>query len=94
MCLRGLIDMSHFMGSYAQKPLILGSPTVITSLNVHGPISAQKKRIMTLDSSKCACRQDTQCPIVKNREWGSFQDQIYTFLQNSIQWGFEAKTPY
>jgi hypothetical protein len=52
-------------GVIPQKPLILGTSIGISSLNVYRRISAQEKRIMTLDSSKCASRQDTQCAIVK-----------------------------
>jgi hypothetical protein len=60
----GLIDTSHPMGSYRQKPLILGTSMGIASLNVYGRISAQKKRIITLDGSKSASRQDTQYALV------------------------------
>ena len=72
MCLWGLIDTSHPVGSYSQKPLIFGTSMGIYSLNVYALISAQKKRIRTLDSPKCATRQDTQCAIRK-RWIGSFQ---------------------
>jgi hypothetical protein len=37
----------------------------ISSLNIDRRISALKKRITTVDSSKCASRQDTQCAMVK-----------------------------
>jgi hypothetical protein len=38
----------------------------ISGLNIYGHISAQEKRIMTLDdSSKCTSPQDTQCATVK-----------------------------
>jgi hypothetical protein len=39
----------------------------ISSLNVYIRISAQEKRMTTLDSSKCASRQDTQYAIVKTK---------------------------
>ena len=43
-------------------------------------ISAHRKRIRTLDGSKCAFRQDTQCAIRKIRGWGHFKYQIYKSL--------------
>jgi hypothetical protein len=43
----------------------------ISSLNVYRRISAQKKHITTLDSIKCASRQDTQNAIVKSEGWVS-----------------------
>jgi hypothetical protein len=36
----GLIDISHPMGSYPEKPFVLGSSMGIPSLNVYGRISA------------------------------------------------------
>jgi hypothetical protein len=56
-----------------QNPLILGTSLGISSLNVYGRISAQEKHITTLNSSKCASRQNTHCAIVKTKEWGSLQ---------------------
>jgi hypothetical protein len=73
MCLLGgLIDISHPLslgGVIPEKPLILEPSMGIPSLNVYGRISAQEKRITTLNSSKCASRQDTQCAVVKAKEW-------------------------
>jgi hypothetical protein len=77
----GLIDMSHFMGTS------MG----ISGLNVYGGISAQEKRITTLDGLKCPSQQDTQCAIVKAKGWGHcrgqtykslFQRQIYSQISN------------
>jgi hypothetical protein len=67
-------------GSYPQKPLILGPSMGIPSLNVYGRISTQEKHITTLDSSKCASRQGTQCPIVKIKGWGHYRGQTYKSL--------------
>jgi hypothetical protein len=67
-------------GSNPQKTLILGTSMGIPSLNVYGRISAQDKHITTLDSSKCASRQDTQCLIVKTKRWGHCRGQTYKSL--------------
>jgi hypothetical protein len=61
----GLIDTPHPMEELSPKTPHFGTPMGISSLNVYGRISAQKKRMMTtLDSSKCTSRQDTQCVVV------------------------------
>jgi hypothetical protein len=65
--------VSSLGGVIPEKPLIIGPPMGITSLNVYAPISAQDKHITTPDSSICASRQDTQCAIVKTEKWGSLQ---------------------
>jgi hypothetical protein len=71
MCLLGShrYDSSHG-GVIPQKPLILGPPMGIPSLNVYGRISEQDKHITTLDSSNCASRQDTHCAIIKTERSG------------------------
>jgi hypothetical protein len=76
----GLIETSHPLGSYPRKPLILGPSMGIPSLNVSGHISAQEKRITTLDNSKCASRQDTQCAVLKTERWGHCRGQTYKSL--------------
>jgi hypothetical protein len=63
-----------------EKPLILGLSMGIPSLNVYGRISAQDKHMTTLDSSKCASRQDTQYAIVKIERWGHCRGQTYKSL--------------
>jgi hypothetical protein len=55
----------------------------ISSLNVYGLISAQEKRITTLDSSnasKYASWQDTQDVMVKAKGWGHCRGQTYKSL--------------
>jgi hypothetical protein len=81
MCLLG-VSLIHLFpwGSYPPKPLVLGPSMGIPSLNVYGRISAQKKRMTTLDSSKCASRQDTQCTVVKTERWGNCRGQTYKSL--------------
>jgi hypothetical protein len=71
MCILGVSSKRlKTWGSYPPKPLILGTSLGISSVIVYGRISAQEKRITTLDSSKCASRQHTQCTIVKTKRWG------------------------
>jgi hypothetical protein len=72
--------VSSLGGVIPEKPLILGPPMGIPSLNVYGRISAQDKHITTLDSSNCASRQDTQCAIVKTEGWGHCRGQTYKSL--------------
>jgi hypothetical protein len=72
--------VSSHGGVIPEKPLILGPSMGIPSLNVYGRISAQDKHITTLDSSKCASRQDTQCAIVKTEGWGHCRGQTYKSL--------------
>jgi hypothetical protein len=76
-------------GSYTPKALILGTSMISAdirefyqdfSLNVYARISAKPKRNITLVGSKCASRQDTQCTMVKTKEWGHFRGQIYKSL--------------
>jgi hypothetical protein len=81
MCLLGVSSIRLIpWGSYPQKPLILGPSMGIPSLNVYGRISAQEQRMTTLDSSKCASRQDTQCAVVKTEGWGHCRGQTYISL--------------
>jgi hypothetical protein len=68
--------VSSRRGVIPQKPLILETSMMISSLNVYGRISVQEKRITTLDSSKCASWQDTQCAIIKTKGWGHCVGQI------------------
>jgi hypothetical protein len=76
----GIIDTSHPMGSKPENPLILGPSMGIPSSNVYGRKSAQDEHITSLDSSKCASRQDTQCAIVKTKGWGHCRGQTYKSL--------------
>jgi hypothetical protein len=77
--------VSSHGGVIPQKPLILGTSMGVPSLNVYVRISAQEKHITTLDSSKCASRQDTQCAIVKIKGWGHYRGQTYkSFFQRQI----------
>ena len=77
--------ISSHLGVIPPKPLILATPMGIPSINVYGRISAKKTHIMTLDGSKCASRQDSQCAIRKIRGWGHFRGQIYkSFFQRQI----------
>ena len=46
--------ISSHLGVIPPKPLILGTPMGISSINVYGRISAKKIHIMTFDGSKCA----------------------------------------
>jgi hypothetical protein len=67
-------------GSYPQNPSFLGTSMGIPSLNIYGRISAQEKHITTLDSSKCASRQHTQCEIMKTKRWGYCRGQTFKSL--------------
>jgi hypothetical protein len=65
----------------------------ISSVNVYGRISAQKKHVVTLDGSKCTSRQDTQCAIVKSGN-GSFQRSNSQFSPKTASGGdFKPKHP-
>jgi hypothetical protein len=77
--------------SYPQKSLIFGTPMEISSLNVHGHTSAQKKLIITLDGSKCASQQNTQCAIVKVEDGIISGVKFTPSPENSIQWDFQLK---
>jgi hypothetical protein len=79
----GLIDTSHPMGELSPKNPNFGAVNGSPSLKVYRRISAQEKRIMTLDSSICASRQDTQCAIVKTKGWGHCRGQTYKSLFQS-----------
>jgi hypothetical protein len=46
--------------------------------------------MMTLDSSKCASRQDTQCAVVKTKGWGHCRGQTYKVC---FKGKFTAKFP-
>jgi hypothetical protein len=73
--------VSSHRGVIPKNPLILGTSMGISSLIVYGRISAQEKRITTLDSSKCASRQDTQqCAVVKTKISGYCKGQTYKSL--------------
>jgi hypothetical protein len=72
--------LSSHGGVIPEKPLILGPSMRIPRLIVYGRISAQDKHITTLDSSKCASRQDTQCTTVKTEGWGNFRGQTHKSL--------------
>jgi hypothetical protein len=74
---------SSLGGVIPEKPLILGPPMGIPSLNVYEPISAQDEHITTLDSSNCAYRQDTQCATVKTERWGHWRGQTYKSMFQS-----------
>ena len=86
MCLwEGLIDTSYPMGSCPPKPPHFRTSMGISSINVYGCISAKKKHFITLDGSKCASRQDSQCAIRKIRGWGHFRRQIYKIYKRLFQ---------
>jgi hypothetical protein len=72
--------VSSHEGVIPKKPSFLGPSMGIPSLNVYGRISAQEKRMTTLDSSKCASRQDTQCAVVKTKGWSHCRGQTYKSL--------------
>jgi hypothetical protein len=78
MCLLGVSSIRLIpWGVIPPKPLILGTSKGISSLNVYGRISVQENYdITTLDSSKCASLQDTQCAIVKTKEWGHCRGKL------------------
>ena len=78
-------------GVIPHKPLIFGTSMGISSLNVYGRISAQKKRIIMLYGSKCASWQGTHCAIIKIRGWGHFRGQIDTFLQQQHPMGISSQ---
>ena len=69
-------------GNYPPKSLIFWTSMGISSLNVYARISAQKKRIITLDGSKCASRQDTKCAIRKLGN-GVISGVKFTLLSNN-----------
>jgi hypothetical protein len=52
-----LVDTSHPMEELPQETVILGTAMGTSSLNVYGHNSALKKRIKTIDSTKCASRE-------------------------------------
>jgi hypothetical protein len=92
VCLLGVSSIRLILwGVIPPNPLILGTSMGTPSFNVYGRILAQEKHITTLDSSKCASRQDTLCAIVKIKKWGHckgqnskslFQRQIASQISN------------
>jgi hypothetical protein len=70
-------------GSNTQKSPHFGAVNGDSQLKRLRRISAQEKHITTLDSSKCASRQDTQYAIVKYKGWGDCRGQTYKSLFQS-----------
>jgi hypothetical protein len=81
-----LIDTSHPMGELSPKIPHFGAVNRDFHLNVYGRISAQDKHIMTLDSSKCASRQDTQ-----TEGWGHCRSQFCRLTKVCFKGKFAAK---
>jgi hypothetical protein len=72
--------VSSLGGVIPENPSFWGRQWGIPSLNVYGLISAQEKRMTTLDILKCASRRDTQCAVVKTEGWGHCRGQTYKSL--------------
>jgi hypothetical protein len=90
MCLLGVssIFLTSY-GSYPSKyPLIFGTRLWISSLTVFACISAKKKRVITLDSSKCTSHQDSMCS--QKKEWDYFGGHID--LKKFVSTGKPCKT--